>query len=202
MNKPKNPISLYAEATPNPNVMKFTANKILIDESNYEFNNRAEASNFPLVIELFGFPFIEKIFISKNFISITKKINNIDWSDIVLEMREFIRDYLISGKPIVNEYLKNRHTLKNNADNNLKNKQLTDIEKKIEELINEYIRPAVEQDGGFILLKQFKNGVVTVSLQGACSGCPSSQQTLKLGIEGLLKKMIPGKIKEVVADND
>ena len=99
----KIPTSLYSEATPNPRVMKFTANRMLVDQNIYEFNNRAEASASPLALELFGFPFVESVFISNNFISITKKDNGIEWSDIILEMREFIRDYLVDGGSVINE---------------------------------------------------------------------------------------------------
>ena len=99
----KIPISLYAEATPNPSVMKFTANKLLVDNNIYEFLNRAEAISSPLALELFGFPFVESVFISGNFVSVTKKHNNIEWSDIVLEMREFIRDFIADGGKVINE---------------------------------------------------------------------------------------------------
>ena len=98
----KIPTSLYSEATPNPRVMKFTANRMLVDQSIYEFNNRAEASASPLALELFGFPFVESVFISNNFISVTKKDNDIQWSDIILEMREFIRDFLVNGGSVIN----------------------------------------------------------------------------------------------------
>ena len=98
----KTPTSLYSEATPNPRVMKFTANRMLVDQNIYEFNNRAEASASPLALELFGFPFVESVFISNNFISVTKKDNDIQWSDIILEMREFIRDFLVNGGSVIN----------------------------------------------------------------------------------------------------
>jgi len=198
----KIPISLYAEATPNPSVMKFTANKLLVDNNIYEFLNRAEAISSPLALELFGFPFVESVFISGNFVSVTKKHNNIEWSDIVLEMREFIRDFIADGGKVINEdapvklkkdSIKHKEELK---------REFSDIEKKIADLLDEYVRPAVEQDGGFISLKKFEKGIVTVSLQGACSGCPSSSMTLKSGIEGLLTKMMPDEVVEVIADND
>ena len=202
MSTTKIPVSLYAEATPNPNVMKFTANKILVDEGIYEFNNRAEAIDSPLAIELFGFSFVDSIFISNNFVSVSKKANSIDWSDIVMEMREFIRDYLLDGGVIIKEnaQAKDENTIVQHKEE--LNRKFTEIEQKIADLLDEFVRPAVEQDGGFISLKKFEDGVVTVSLQGACSGCPSSSQTLKGGIEGLLKKMMPNDIIEVVADND
>lgn len=198
----KIPISLYAEATPNPRVMKFTANKLLVDNNIYEFLNRAEAISSPLALELFGFPFVESVFISGNFVSVTKKQSDIEWSDIVLEMREFIREFIMDGGKVINEDAPiklNKDSIKHKEE---LNREFSDIEKKIADLLDEYVRPAVEQDGGFISLKKFDKGIVTVSLQGACSGCPSSSMTLKSGIEGLLTKMMPDEVVEVIADND
>jgi NFU1 iron-sulfur cluster scaffold homolog, mitochondrial len=201
MTTAKLPISLYAESTPNPNVMKFTANKMLVDTRIYEFMNRAEAVDSPLALELFGFPFVESVFISNNFVSVSKKENSIEWADIVMEMREFIRDYLADGGLVLKEeaQAKEMPTLQHKEE---LTREFTEIEQKIADLLDEYVRPAVEQDGGFISLKKYEKGIVTVSLQGACSGCPSSSQTLKGGIEGLLKRMMPEEVTEVVADND
>ena len=196
------PVSLYAEATPNPNVMKFTANKMLVDTRIYEFNNRAEAIDSPLALELFGFSFVDSVFISNNFVSVSKKANSIDWSDIVMEMREFIRDYLVDGGVVIKENAQAKDDNPIVQHKEELNREFTEIEQKIADLLDEYVRPAVEQDGGFISLKKFEDGIVTVSLQGACSGCPSSSQTLKGGIEGLLKKMMPNEVIEVLADND
>ena len=197
----KIPTSLYSESTPNPRVMKFTANRMLVDQNIYEFNNKSDASASPLALELFGFPFVESIFISNNFISITKKDNSIEWSDIILEMREFIRDFLVDGGTVIN---KDASPKKNKIVTHKEEhkREFSEIEKKIADLLDEYVRPAVEQDGGFISLKKFEKGIVTVSLQGACSGCPSSSMTLKSGIEGLLKKEMPEQIVEVIAEND
>jgi len=197
----KIPTSLYAEATPNPRVMKFTANRMLVDQNIYEFNNRAEAISSPLALELFGFPFVESVFFSNNFISITKKDNGIEWNDIIVEMREFIRDFLVDGGLVINEDASPKKSKTITHKEELK-REFSEIEKKIADLLDEYVRPAVEQDGGFISLKKFEKGIVTVSLQGACSGCPSSSMTLKSGIEGLLKKEMPNEVIEVIADND
>ncbi len=201
MSTAKIPVSLYAESTPNPEVMKFTANKMLVDTHIYEFMNRAEAIASPLALELFGFSFVESVFISNNFVSVTKKANSIEWADIVMEMREFIRDYLVDGGVVIKEDAAAKEAPNVQHKEELK-REFTATEQKIADLLDEYVRPAVEQDGGFISLKKFENGKVTVSLQGACSGCPSSSQTLKGGIEGLLKKMMPEEVNEVVADND
>ena len=197
----KVPTSLYSEATPNPRVIKFTANRILVDQNIYEFNNKAEAIASPLALELFSFPFVESVFISNNFISVTKKDNSIEWSDIVLEMREFIRDYLVDGGVVINENALTKKSI-SITQKEEKKREFTSIEKKIADLLDEYVKPAVEQDGGFISLKNYDKGIVTVSLQGACSGCPSSTMTLKSGIEGLLKREMPNEIIEVIADND
>ncbi|MDB2362458.1 NifU family protein [Flavobacteriales bacterium] len=197
----KIPTSLYAESTPNPLVVKFVANRILVDQNIYEFNNRAEASSSPLALELFGFPFVDKVFLSNNFISITKKDNSIEWNDIIVEMREFMRDFLVDGGTVINENASPKKSKTITHKEELV-REFSDIEKKIADLLDEYVRPAVEQDGGFISLKKFEKGIVTVSLQGACSGCPSSTITLKSGIEGMLKREMPEEIVEVVADND
>ena len=181
--------------------MKFVANRILVDQNIYEFNNRAEASSSPLALELFGFPFVDKVFLSNNFISITKKDNGIEWNDIIVEMREFMRDYLVDGGTVINENASPKKSKTVTHKEELV-REFSDIEKKIADLLDEYVRPAVEQDGGFISLKKFEKGIVTVSLQGACSGCPSSTITLKSGIEGMLKREMPEEIVEVVADND
>lgn len=196
----KIPTSIYAETTPNPLVMKFVANRMLVDNQIYEFNNRAEASSSPLALELFGFPFVNKVFLSNNFISVTKKENGIEWQDIIVEMREFIRDYLIDGGQIISE----KAIAKNTSHSPVKTttREFSEIEKKIANLLDEYVTPAVAQDGGYIALKKYEKGIVTVSLQGACSGCPSSSMTLKSGIEGLLKREMPDEIQEVIADND
>jgi len=197
----KIPTSLYAESTPNPLVIKFVANRVLVDQNIYEFNNRAEASSSPLALELFGFPFVDKVFLSNNFISVTKKNNGIEWNDIIVEMREFMRDYLVEGGTVINESASTKKSKTITHTEELV-REFSDIEKKIADLLDEYVRPAVEQDGGFISLKKFEKGTVTVSLQGACSGCPSSTVTLKSGIEGMLKREMPNEIVEVIADND
>ena len=134
----KIPTSLYSEATPNPRVMKFTANRMLVDQNIYEFNNRAEASASPLALELFGFPFVESVFISNNFISITKKDNGIEWSDIIMEMREFIRDYLVDGGSVINEDASPKKSKTVTHKEELK-REFSDIEKKIADLLDEYV---------------------------------------------------------------
>ncbi|WP_026450788.1 NifU family protein [Aequorivita capsosiphonis] len=202
----KVPISIYAEVTPNPNVMKFVADKTLAT-SIFEYKNGEEATDSPLAKELFNFPFVEEVFINSNYVSITK-IKSVDWSDISMEIREFIRTFILNGKPVINEGLINAtnvgnktiseiHSLEQNEDTR------TDLEKQIISILDEYVKPAVAQDGGNILFKSFDNNTKTVKviLQGACSGCPSSTMTLKNGIEAMLKEMLKGQIKYVEAIN-
>lgn len=187
------------ESTPNPSVMKFVSNQILINNS-HEFLNIKAAEKFDLAKAIFTFPFVKSVFISNNFISITKIDNAIDWQDIAQHIRIFILEELNSG------ILKNQDsTLQNSKSKNnvqTKIKKYTDIEKKINIILQEYITPLVESDGGYISLKSFHNGIVTVSLKGACSGCPSSTITLKNGIESILKEKIGGQIKDVIASED
>ena len=196
--------TIYMESTPNPEVMKFVANKILTEDS-IELLNNKNSNQVPLAMELFKFPFIKSIFISYNFISITKN-NDIDWHEISTEVREFINNYL-NKKGFVNNFKSSA-----NVESELLNddiiqhkkidtKNLSDFEKNIVSIIDQYIQPAVAADGGSIVFKSFEEGVVYVILKGACSGCPSSTITLKQGIENLLKQKLGNDIKEVMAYN-
>ncbi len=205
----KAPISVYAEVTPNPGVMKFVANKSLVQGS-YEFKNIEEARHSELAAKLFHFPFTKEVFISYNFIALAK-YNITEWDEITQEVRNFILEYLQAGKPVVNE-----EALKLEAENATQTEETTEVkplfvlpkaeelgevETRIVDIIEEYIKPAVEQDGGNIAFMAYEDGVVKVLLQGACSGCPSSTATLKNGILQLLQKMLPTLVKDVVAIN-
>lgn len=198
------PTVIYAENTPNPATMKFVANRILVENgATAQYLNASEAKGSPLAQELFRFPFIKAVFISSNFVTLTKN-DGIQWEDIILEMREFLKEYLSSDKAVIKELpAKEVHT-----DSSFKSTTTvftehaapkTESEHKIIEVLEQYIRPAVEQDGGLITFKSFEDGIVTVALKGSCSGCPSATITLKAGIEGLLKRMVPD-VKEVVAE--
>ncbi len=203
------PYTVYAEQTPNPNTMKFVSNRWLIeDDKSFEIlADQRVGGPSPLAERLFGFPFINGVFIAGNFITLTKS-DAIEWMDVVMELREFIKDYLNSEGMVVikEEYLNaeetNTDTSENDEaiENSLSKKEFTDFEKRIAEILDEYIKPAVESDGGAIELDSFEDGVVKVILKGSCSGCPSSTMTLKGGIESLLKNMLP-EVKEVVAIN-
>jgi Fe-S cluster biogenesis protein NfuA len=194
MLKTGNPIvSIYTEMTPNPETMKFVANKLLYPSKSIDFQSEESSSPSPLAKQLFGFPFIKGVFIASNFITLTKTTET-DWNDVIPSMREFLKEYLEEGKTIINEdeLVKADDTGAAHADD-------TDVVKRIKELLENYVKPAVEMDGGAISFKSYSNGTVALSLQGSCSGCPSSMITLKSGIEGMMKRMIP-EVKEVVAE--
>ena len=196
--------TIYMESTPNPEVMKFVANKILTEDS-IELLSNKNSDQVPLAMELFKFPFIKSIFISYNFISITKN-NDIDWYEISTEVREFINSHLNKNGFVNNfkSYAKVEIKLKNDnviEDIKTDTENLSDIEKEIVSIIDQYIQPAVAADGGSIVFKSYREGIVYVILKGACSGCPSSTITLKQGIENLLKQKLGSQIKEVTAYN-
>ncbi|NOQ72800.1 MAG: NifU family protein [Crocinitomix sp.] len=201
MEEKRVPITLYAEMTPNPLTMKFVANKyLLINDQTVTFDSGAEAKGFsPLAEALFNFPFVDAVFLSGNFVTITKT-DNVDWDFIVMELREFVREWLAEGKevlvmmptdaPKVDEAGAEKAPRKTFAPN--------ELDEPIMHLLNEYVRPAVENDGGAIDYVGFEAGVVTVELKGSCAGCPSSTATLKGGIEQLLKSNLD-EVTEVVA---
>ncbi|WP_233900648.1 NifU family protein [Tenacibaculum piscium] len=197
-NTKKEAVEIYAEVTPNPAVMKFGSNKALT-QTDVEFKNIEEASkSSPLAQELFGFSFVKEIFISENYVSITK-YDMIEWNEVHQEIRSFIRSYIQDGKTIIKELPKQKTT--ENVE--IPKEDLTDTEAKIVDILDEYIKPAVASDGGNIAFQSYdeKTKRVNVILQGACSGCPSSTVTLKNGIETMLKEMLPNQINEVVAIN-
>ena len=202
INEPKNikksPITIYAESTPNPSAMKFVANKKLVNQS-ISFKHIDEAIDAPLVKKLFNFPFVKEIFLDENYISISKYDETV-WDDIVVELRDFIKNYLEQEKAILGISFSG-----NNIENNPKNfsKNLNKTEQEIVNILEEYVKPAVASDGGNIIFDSYeeKEKLVKVLLQGACSGCPSSTLTLKNGIENILKEMLPGKVNLVEAVN-
>lgn len=209
METKKVPISIYAEATPNPTVMKFVANRMLVDDGAYEFKNIEEARISPLATRLFHFPFVKEVFITANFIAIAK-YNITDWNDVAMEVREFISEYLQEGNPIVMApapaVVAGDDTCSTQSESifdlQLPNpEELGEVERRIVEILEEYVKPAVEQDGGNIAFAGYEEGVVKVLLRGACSGCPSSTLTLKNGILTLLQRMLPTLVKDVEAIN-
>jgi NFU1 iron-sulfur cluster scaffold homolog, mitochondrial len=188
-------VSIYTEMTPNPETMKFVANKLLYPGKSIDFPDETSAKPSPLASELFSFPFIKSVFIASNFITLTKTTET-EWQDVIPSIRQFLKDYLEEGKAVINE---DEIIITKKTDTNVINEDDTDVVKRIKELLDSYVRPAVEMDGGAIQFKSYNDGVVNLALQGSCSGCPSSMITLKSGIEGMMKRMIP-EVQEVVAE--
>lgn len=187
-------VSIYTEMTPNPETMKFVANKLLYPGKSIDFPEESSAGPSPLAKELFGFPFIRAVFIASNFVTLTKTPDT-DWNDVIPTIREFLKNYLEEGKTVINEdEIPARATQSAEADEND-----SDVVKRIKELLENYVKPAVEMDGGAIAFRSYNDGVVNLMMQGSCSGCPSSMITLKSGIEGMMKRMIP-EVKEVIAE--
>jgi Fe-S cluster biogenesis protein NfuA len=198
MIKTGNPIiSIYTEMTPNPETMKFVANKLLYPGKSIDFPDEASAAPSPLAKELFSFPFVKSVFIASNFVTLTKTGETEDWQDVIPSIKQFMKDYLENGGVVVNEdeVVVNK---KQDASNTVQADD-NDVVVRIKELLENYVKPAVEMDGGAIQFKSYSDGVVNLALQGSCSGCPSSMITLKAGIEGMMKRMIP-EVQEVVAD--
>ena len=189
-------ISIYTEMTPNPETMKFVANKLLYPGKSIDMVDEAAAGPSPLAQELFTFPFIKSVFIASNFITLTKSSETDDWQDIIPTIKQFLKEYLEEGKTVINE---EAVAAAKPAGGNAVNADDDDVVKRIKELLENYVKPAVEMDGGAIQFKNYEEGKVTLMLQGSCSGCPSSMITLKSGIEGMMKRMIP-EVTEVVAE--
>ena len=205
MTKMKVPVTVYSEMTPNPSTMKFVANKhLLLPGDSVEFKSLKEAKGYsPIAEELFNFPFVAGVFITSNFITVVKT-DNVPWDFITMELREFIRNWLSEGKEVLVKMpeVTNDETDQKNPDRpKLKKYKKSDFDAQINELLEKYVKPAVENDGGAIEFLGFEEGVVTVLLKGACAGCPSSTATLKGGVENLLKQHLP-EVKEVVAENE
>ena len=189
-------IDIYTEMTPNPESLKFVSDRHILPNFQLDFRTKELAAGSGLAKTLFEIPFVSGVFIANNFVTITKKAEY-DWFEITPELKEAIKQFLQSGKKPVDETLLPKDVLleqKSEAANE-------SPETKIKDLLEKYVKPAVQMDGGHIEFKSFENGTVTLSLQGSCSSCPSSTLTLKSGIEGLLKRMVP-EVEEVIADAD
>jgi len=187
--------SIYAESTPNPGVMKFVANRMLADKS-IEITKAEQAKDISVAKALFNFPFVKSLYISSNFISISKT-DNVEWDMIAMQLRNFITDFLNEeGLKNYTENITEEEIIKKEVskEKNSTKIEFTDKEKAIIDLLNEYIKPAVEADGGAITFNSYVGDVVTVNLKGACSGCPSATSTLKGGIESLLNQKVDPNI--------
>jgi len=192
----KSPVSVYAESTPNPNVMKFVANKLL-SKNVLEYKNIDETTSSDIAKALFNFPFVKEVFIDENYISISK-YESFDWNDIVMEIRSFIKEYIENGGSVVDE-----SKIPSEMQEETKEAQFDSLDVTSQQIVNiieEYIKPAVAGDGGNIAFQGFnpETKQVKVILQGACSGCPSSTFTLKNGIENMLRQMLNDN--EIVVD--
>jgi Fe-S cluster biogenesis protein NfuA len=184
---PKN-VHIYLESNPNPNSLKFVVNEMLVPEGmSFDFPTAESASAAPLAKELFTYPFVDRVFYMSNFITVTKK-EGVEWLEIQGTIKEHIKNFLESGKFIIEV-----------GEPEAPQGEETETVKKIKTILEEYIRPAVEQDGGAITYHSFQDGIVKVRLQGSCSGCPSSMVTLKAGIENLFKRMMPDEVQAVEA---
>ncbi len=200
------PYIIYAESTPNPAAIKFVANKILITEkgATAEYKSITDTLTAPIAKQLFQFPFVKTVFISANYITVTKT-DAVEWDEIIMELRVFLTEYLNAGKLIVTSLPKQEVAIDNTFSetktvSTQHNAPQNEVEAKIVEILEQYIRPAVENDGGLITFKNLIDGIVTVQMRGSCSGCPSSTLTLKAGIEALLKRLMPNDVKEVVSE--
>lgn len=201
MSQTKIPTIVYAEMTPNPTTMKFVADRVIVNgEYIAEYHHWTEVKGTsPLAEKLFTFPFVKSLFFVDNFVTVTK-IDDISWDYVTMELREFVRDFLMEEQWAVVSQPEPRQAEENEEIIHAEHATPTnDIEFKIIELLDEYVKPAVANDGGAIHFKSFEDGKVHLALRGSCSGCPSSRQTLKGGIETLLKQHLP-EVQEVVAE--
>ena len=179
-------INIYTESTPNPATMKFLVNKLLLNGS-VDYPTKESAETSPFAKELYKFNFVNGVFFASNFVTVTKT-EDAEWADIEPILKEFVK-----GATEAELRVKDVVVDENTAFEG------TETEIKIQQILHDYVRPAVEQDGGAISYRSFENGIVTVELRGSCSGCPSSTYTLKAGIESLLKRMVP-EVTEVVSE--
>jgi Fe-S cluster biogenesis protein NfuA len=188
-------VSIYTEMTPNPETMKFVANKLIYPGKSIDFPEPGSVEASPLAQELFGFPFVKAVFIASNFVTLTRNTQDTDWQEVIPTVRQFLKEYLEAGKIVIDE----SKVQEKPKDELVLSGDEGDIIKRIQDILENYVKPAVEMDGGAIQFKSFKDGKVNLMLQGSCSGCPSSMITLKAGIEGMMKRMIP-EVQEVVAE--
>lgn len=195
----KSPVMLYTEETPNPEALKYVTNRMLY-RGIADFNEKDLATEWsPMAGSLMELPYVKSVYFNNNYVTITKEFNY-EWAEIMLRLKEFVKDYIEKGGVIVKEGFA-EYNEKIQAEQNASqfSGEEGDVARKIKELIDMYVKPAVEGDGGNIEFKSYEKGKVHVIMQGSCSGCPSSTVTLKSGIEGMLKRMVP-EVQEVVQE--
>ena len=197
----KVPVTIYAEMTPNPRAMKFVSNMAIVtDGKAYEYNSQSETDSSPLAKVLFTFPFIQGVMLSRNFITISI-IENLEWDEVTLEVREYLTNYLQAGQPVLDaQKVMQKESLPVTEETEFtplpKPGEIRDIDKKIKHILKEYVSPAIESDGGAVAFASFEDGELKVKLSGACNGCPSSTQTLQYGIQNIFGKLLP-QVKKV-----
>lgn len=195
----KSPVMLYTEHTPNPEAIKYVTNRLLY-RGIADFKEKELADEWsPMAHSLMELPYVKSVYFNNNYVTITKELNY-DWTEIMLKLKEFIKDYVEKDGVVVNDgfaEFAEQLMAKSNAAQFAG--EDGEIAKKVKELIDTYVKPAVEMDGGNIEFKAFEKGRVFVTMQGSCSGCPSSTVTLKAGIEGMLKRMVP-EVTEVIQE--
>jgi NFU1 iron-sulfur cluster scaffold homolog, mitochondrial len=191
------PVFIYTEASPNPNSMKFVLNFELVPQGlSFDYPDvesaQAEGKASPLAGDLFQFPFVQRVFLASNFVTLTKD-DATDWGDVILDTKQFLKIYFEENHPVFEQKTVDKNTAILDTD--------SPTIRQIKTILDDYVRPAVESDGGAISFHSFEEGTGTVKvlLQGSCSGCPSSTLTLKAGIQNLLTQMVPD-VKEVVAE--
>ena len=181
----KKQIKIHTEGTPNPNALKFVLDMVLLENKTANFPYKEKAKNSPLAVRLFNLDGVTGVFIGKDFITVSK-MPDTTWESIYEDILVAIDKHLVSGEPIlVGEEAQDE-------------KPMSDVEKKIIEILDSKVRPAVASDGGDIIFDSYEEGILRVHLQGSCSHCPSSIMTLKAGIESMLKREIP-ELKEVIS---
>ncbi len=195
----KTPVMLYTEQTPNPEAIKFVTNKMLYNGI-ADFKDASLAKEWSqLATELFDFPYVKSVHFNNNFVTVTKEMNY-EWEDILPKLKTFIKEYVNEGKPIIKQGFEAvMAAMEEEAKNKVYEGDEGELIQRIIDLIETYVKPAVAMDGGNIEFKSYDNGIVTVIMQGSCSGCPSSTITLKAGIEGMLTRMIP-EVREVISE--
>lgn len=174
---------IYTEITPNPNSLKFIVGKVLLPSGSADFPTKEDTAEAPIAKKLFDFMFVERVFLGRDFITITKS-ESFQWEEVIPVVKDFLKAYLASEQEIVNGSLAE-------AAKPITNPEDDEITQRIKELLESHVRPAVATDGGDIVYEDFHDGVLKLRMQGSCSGCPSSTLTLKAGIENLMKRMVP-----------